>query len=82
MKLVRRYQYTPEQLVGVGTFVATPDVVWDGDDVDYAIETSDWQRLDDAASDRVAMARDPSHGEAPRPGTDPAEVKRGLETLH
>jgi hypothetical protein len=44
MKLVRTYHSTPEELAAAGTFVATPGEVWDGDDVEYALENADWQR--------------------------------------
>jgi RimJ/RimL family protein N-acetyltransferase len=48
MKLVRTYRMTLEQLAATGTFVPTPDVLWEGDDVDYAIEKADWERLETA----------------------------------
>jgi len=48
MKLVRSYHSTPEQLAAAGTFVPTPDVVWEGVDVDYAIQKADWERLEAA----------------------------------
>jgi hypothetical protein len=44
MKLVRTYHSTPEAIAAAATFVATPGVVWDGDDVEYALEKADWQR--------------------------------------
>ena len=43
MKLVRTYHSTPEEIAAAGTFVATPGEVWDGDDVEYALEKADWQ---------------------------------------
>jgi RimJ/RimL family protein N-acetyltransferase len=44
MKVVRTYHSTPEEIAAAGTFVATPGEVWDGDDVEYALEKADWQR--------------------------------------
>jgi len=44
LKLVRTYHSTPEEIAAAGTFVDTPHVVWDGDDVDYALEKADWER--------------------------------------
>jgi RimJ/RimL family protein N-acetyltransferase len=38
MTLVRTYHSTPDELAAAGTFVDTPGVVWDGDDVEYALE--------------------------------------------
>jgi RimJ/RimL family protein N-acetyltransferase len=38
MTLVRRFRLTPTDLAAAGTFQATDEEVWDGDDVEYAIE--------------------------------------------
>jgi RimJ/RimL family protein N-acetyltransferase len=43
MKLVRKYRSTPEELAAAGTFVPTPEVVWEGEDVDYALDKADWE---------------------------------------
>lgn len=53
----RTYHSTPEQLAAAGTFLPTPDVVWDGDDVDYEISKADWERMDAAASGRRGGGR-------------------------
>jgi len=42
---------TPEQLASAKTFVATPDVIWEGNDVEYELERDDWER--DHASDEA-----------------------------
>jgi RimJ/RimL family protein N-acetyltransferase len=44
MKLVRAYRPTPEQLASATTFVATPEVIWEGNDVEYELERDDWER--------------------------------------
>lgn len=44
MKLVRVYRPTPEQLASAKTFVATPEVIWDGNDVEYELGRDDWER--------------------------------------
>lgn len=44
MKLVRTFRITPADLIGMGTYhVSSPDL-WDGDDVEYALERADWER--------------------------------------
>ena len=44
LKLVRTYHSTPEEIAAAATFVDTPAVVWDGEDVDYALEKADWEQ--------------------------------------
>jgi len=44
MRLVRAYRPTPEQLASANTFVATPDFIWEGNDVEYELERDDWER--------------------------------------
>jgi RimJ/RimL family protein N-acetyltransferase len=44
MKLVRAYRPTPEQLASAGTYVATPGVIWEGNDVEYELERDDFER--------------------------------------
>ena len=51
MKLVRTYRSTPEELAAAGTFVPTPDVVWEGEDVEYALDRAKWQEHHAAESD-------------------------------
>lgn len=43
MTLVRKYRMTPEQIAAAGTFVSIPGDVWEGDDVDYALEKAEWE---------------------------------------
>jgi RimJ/RimL family protein N-acetyltransferase len=43
MTLVRTFRLTVEDLQDAGTFVASGDL-WDGDDVEYALDRSDWER--------------------------------------
>ena len=46
MALVRTYRMTSEEIAAAGTFLNTPGVVWDGDDVEYALTKVDWERQD------------------------------------
>ena len=44
MTLVRTFRMTPEDLAGTDSYhVAAPDL-WDGDDVEYALDTADWKQ--------------------------------------
>jgi RimJ/RimL family protein N-acetyltransferase len=52
MTLVRTFRPTPEQLASWGT---SPEI-WDGDDVEYALERADWERQE-------AMGTRPGGGE-------------------
>ncbi|MCZ7573383.1 MAG: GNAT family N-acetyltransferase [Ardenticatenaceae bacterium] len=50
MTLVRSFRLTPEDLVGTGTYsVSSPDL-WDGDDLEYALERADWARQESAGA--------------------------------
>ncbi len=49
MTLVRAFRMTPAELEAHGL---DPDIVWDGDDVEYALEKADWERQEAAAADR------------------------------
>jgi hypothetical protein len=53
MKLVRTYHMTPAELLAEPTFDDTGDELWDGDDVEYAIERDEWeqQQAGDGISD-------------------------------
>jgi len=42
MKLVRRFRLSLEALMNADSFHATSLEVWDGDDVEYALERADW----------------------------------------
>lgn len=44
LTLVRTYRSTPDEIAAAATFVDTPGVVWDGHDVEYALEKADWER--------------------------------------
>jgi RimJ/RimL family protein N-acetyltransferase len=44
MTLVRRFRLTPEEIEHADTFLTESLAVWDGDDLEYAISKSDWQR--------------------------------------
>lgn len=43
MRLEGRYRSTPEELAASDTYEAFSEVVWEGDDVDYAINLDDWR---------------------------------------
>ncbi|HBY93328.1 MAG TPA: GNAT family N-acetyltransferase [Chloroflexi bacterium] len=50
MTLVRSFRLTPEDLVGTGTYsVSSPDL-WDGDDLECALERADWARQESAGA--------------------------------
>ena len=44
MTLVRRFRITAEDIAQADTFHAESVEVWDGDDVEYAIERAEWAR--------------------------------------
>lgn len=44
LTLVRTYRLTPADLVAEGTYHVTSQDLWDGDDVEYALEKADWER--------------------------------------
>ncbi|MGI8854761.1 MAG: GNAT family N-acetyltransferase [Thermomicrobiales bacterium] len=44
MTLVRTFRITPADLAATGTFHVPSQELWDGDDVEYALEKSDWER--------------------------------------
>lgn len=44
MRLVRTFRLTPEDLLQVDTHHVTSLDLWDGDDVEYALERTDWER--------------------------------------
>jgi RimJ/RimL family protein N-acetyltransferase len=43
MRLVRTYHSTADDIAAMGTFVDTPGVVWDGEDVEYALDRAEWE---------------------------------------
>ncbi len=50
MAFVRAFRLTPADLHATGTFAATSQEVWDGDDVAYALTREDWERQETAGS--------------------------------
>jgi RimJ/RimL family protein N-acetyltransferase len=44
MRLVRRFHLTPDDLAAVGTFAASSQEVWEGDEVEYALTRAEWER--------------------------------------
>jgi RimJ/RimL family protein N-acetyltransferase len=48
MRLVRSYRLTPEDLLAADTFDGASQDMWDGDDVEYALERADWERQEAA----------------------------------
>lgn len=50
MTQVRTFRMTPEELAAHGMSEATAADLWEGDDVEYAIERADWQRSEAAGS--------------------------------
>jgi RimJ/RimL family protein N-acetyltransferase len=45
MRLVRRYRMTPEALLAQDTYHHSTSLdLWDGDDLEYALERADWER--------------------------------------
>ena len=44
MSLVRRFHLVPEDLLQADTYHAASLEVWEGDDVEYALERSEWQQ--------------------------------------
>lgn len=53
MRLLRRFRMTPELIAGERTFHADPDDLWEGDDVEYALDRSDWERLRQIEAERL-----------------------------
>jgi RimJ/RimL family protein N-acetyltransferase len=56
LTLVRAYRPTLTDLAAAGTFDSASQGVWDGDEVEYAIEKADWERQE-AASAPPAVIR-------------------------
>lgn len=53
LTLARTFRLTPEQLAAEGdTFVAAGEL-WDGDDVEYALDRAEWERLMAASEERT-----------------------------
>lgn len=52
MTLVRTYRITSEELLAQG-YQAVPEALWDGDDVEYALEKADWERQEAVERERL-----------------------------
>lgn len=52
MTLVRTFRMTPAELVAHGL---DPEDLWDGDDVEYALEKADWERLSGGVSGKEKL---------------------------
>ena len=50
MTLVRSFRLTPADLAGQGTYHAASQDPWDGDDVEYALVKSEWERQENDGS--------------------------------
>src|SRR5262249_8133708 len=52
LRLVRTFRMTPEELAAVGTIQVSPQTasqsLWEGDDVEYALEKADWEQQNQA----------------------------------
>jgi RimJ/RimL family protein N-acetyltransferase len=48
LTLVRTYRMTPEDLLAEGTYHVTSQDLWDGDDVEYALEKANWEQQEAA----------------------------------
>jgi hypothetical protein len=44
MTLIRRFHFTPEDLTRVETYHVASSERWEGDEVEYALDRSDWER--------------------------------------
>ena len=44
MRLVRTFRLMPEDLQATASYHVTPADIWDGDDVEYAIEKGEWEQ--------------------------------------
>jgi RimJ/RimL family protein N-acetyltransferase len=54
LTLVRTYRLTPADLAAQDTFHSDSQEVWDGDDVEYALEKADWERQEAAGVRQAA----------------------------
>ncbi len=48
MTLVRTFRYTPDDLAAASDTFSPGADLWDGDDVEYALEKADWERMEAA----------------------------------
>ena len=56
LTFVRAYRPTPDEVAAVGTFQPAAADVWDGDEVEYALEKTAWERHEAAGAPPVARA--------------------------
>lgn len=45
LTLIRRFRITPDNIMSADTYHAESVEVWDGDDVEYALEKAEWEKL-------------------------------------
>ena len=57
LRLVRTYRMTPEELERETFGIASPDL-FDGDDVEYALEKADWERQQVAGAQQASIPAD------------------------
>ena len=50
MTLVRSFRMTPDELAAQNTYAAAPGDLWDGDNVEYALNRDEWERQEKAAT--------------------------------
>ncbi|HEX8982432.1 MAG TPA: GNAT family N-acetyltransferase [Ktedonobacterales bacterium] len=53
LRFVRAYRMAPEELAAEATSFVSADDLWDGDDVEYALTRSDWERQEALAQERM-----------------------------
>lgn len=44
MRLVRRFRFTPDDIMSADTYHAESVEVWAGNDVEYALEKAEWEK--------------------------------------
>jgi cysteine desulfurase family protein (TIGR01976 family) len=86
LRLVRTFRLTPTDLVAVGSFHATSQEIWEGDEVEYALEKSDWERQEasehvDTGADDGPIAPAASLGTSPSSPLDIATVRAQFPAL-
>ncbi len=52
LRFVRAYRMAPEELEAEATSFVSADDLWDGDDVEYALERSEWERQEALTQER------------------------------
>jgi RimJ/RimL family protein N-acetyltransferase len=57
LTLVRTYRMTMVELLAQDTYHSTSEVLWDGDDVEYALLKADWEEQEAAGGERLASER-------------------------